>query len=98
MINQPVDAKSLNNSAAVKIPPAERIYAVKDLPKEVREKLLSLQNADGDFLKTSEKRTVLAQIIFLFLLLNFFGIFVSAFDFSDFGAGKAVVFSDGFIF
>ena len=57
------------NSAAVKISPVQRAYAFGDLPEDVRQKLLRLQNSDGDFLKLSsgetERRIVLLVLVMI---------------------------------
>ena len=53
MTNQQI----FDNQSAAEIPPSQRVYAFRDLPKETREKLLRLQNTDGDFLRTSSGET-----------------------------------------
>lgn len=91
--NQLDFAKSL----ATEIPPAQRVYAFRDLPKEIQERLLHLQKTDGDFLRTSEKGRVIARVIILLFLLNILGVYISTFNFSHFNAAKAFGFSVGFV-
>lgn len=93
MTNQ--NRQNFENHFAEETLPSQKVYSFRDLPKDVRDKLLQMQNTDGDFLRTSEKSSVLAQVIFLFLVLNIFGGFVSAFDFSKTDAVKIIFFSIG---
>lgn len=93
MKNQPIEQPNFDNRATMQIPPSQRVYAFKDLPKEIREKLLQMQKTDGDFLRTGEKRIVPGNIIGLLFLLNVFGSFISALDFSSLNLAKAIVFA-----
>jgi hypothetical protein len=75
--------QNTGNNSPTEVPPSRRVYAVKDLPANVQQNLLQLQNSDGDSLKTSAKSVVLGKIIFMFLWLNVFVGFLSALDFSS---------------
>lgn len=61
-----------NNSA--KTSPAQRTYLFSDLPKNVQENLLRLQNADGDFLKISSGETGRRVGLLILLILAFTGL------------------------
>lgn len=59
--------QNIGNNSRAEIPLSERVYAFNDLPKDVREKLLQMQNTDGVFLKRGSGETA-RRIIFLVLL------------------------------
>jgi hypothetical protein len=86
-----------DNPLTTELPPAQKVYAFRDLPKETQERLLHLQKTDGDFLKTNEKGRVLARVIIFLLLLNVLGAYISSFKFSPFNGAKALGFSLGFV-
>ncbi len=56
MTNQPIEQPNFDNRS-MKIPLAQRVYLFRDLPTNVQENLLRLQNTDGDFLKMSSGET-----------------------------------------
>ncbi|MGI8788303.1 MAG: hypothetical protein ACR2HG_11140 [Pyrinomonadaceae bacterium] len=65
--------ENLDNKSA-QIPPAQRVYAFADLPKETQEKLLQLQNTDGDFLKLSNGETARRVILLILLTSTIIGL------------------------
>ncbi len=80
MKNQQIKQENPNNNRTTEMPHAEKIYAFNDLPTDVRERLLQMQNTDGDFLRTGEKRVALVNIIGLFFALTFFDGFIKSID------------------
>ena len=73
--------------------PSERVYAFKDLPKDVRDKLLQMQKSDGDFLRTDDKISILAKMIWLFSFVSIFEVYLSSLNFSSLNLVKAIVFA-----
>jgi hypothetical protein len=78
MMNQQIKKENLNNDLTREIPPSQRVYAFKDLPREVQQNLLRLQNTDGDFLRvryvssyTSGGLLILLSIGFVLFLADF---------------------------
>lgn len=92
MKNQQISKETLNNNLTMEISPAQRVYAFTDLPKDVRGKLLLMQKTDGDFLRTDDKGSILAKIMWLFFFLSVFQSFLSSLNFSSFNLVKAIVF------
>ena len=91
MTNQQFYRQSSDSESAAEIPPAQRAYSFRDLPPGVQQNLLQMQNSDGDFLRTDEKRIVLVNIIALLFMLSIFISFLSALDFSSLNLVKALV-------
>jgi hypothetical protein len=91
MTNQQSD-QHVQNPSAARVSHAEKMYSFNDLPKDVREKLLQMQNTDGDFLRTGEKASILSNIIILFFLLTIYGGFLSALNFASLKPAKVIVF------
>jgi hypothetical protein len=71
MTNQQINQQNFDNSATAEIPPSQRVYAFKDLPPEVQENLLRLQNSDGDFLRVRYVSTYTSGALLFFLSIGF---------------------------
>ena len=70
MINQ----QRIENNLLPEIPPLKRVFAFKDLPKNIRKNLLRMQNSDGDFLKLSSGETARLVIFMILWILFFIGL------------------------
>ncbi|MGI8788304.1 MAG: hypothetical protein ACR2HG_11145 [Pyrinomonadaceae bacterium] len=92
MKNQQIRKEISDNNLPTEIPPAQRVYAFKDLPNDVREKLLQMQKTDGDFLRTDDKTSILANMIWLFSFVFIFESYLSSLDLSSLNLVKAIVF------
>lgn len=61
-----------DNRSSKEISPANRVYRFRDLPQEIQERLLNLQNTPGDFLKLGDRRLLLWTILLGFFLFALF--------------------------
>ena len=59
------------NQPATQIAPSQRLYSFQALPKPIQERLLRLQNTNGDFVRTSNTGTSLWIVLECFLLGGF---------------------------
>jgi hypothetical protein len=71
MTNQQINQQNLDNNWTAEIPPPQRVYAFKDLPPEIQENLLRLQNSDGDFLRVRYVSTYTSGALLIFLSIGF---------------------------
>lgn len=101
MTNRQINQQNFDNNATAEIPPSQRVYAFKDLPPEVQENLLRLQNSDGDFLRI-RNAFAYRRGGFLFLLsigfvlfLADFALFLDGFENVGFDLKWIIVFSGG---
>lgn len=101
MTNQQFYQQNFDNRPAVEIPPSQRIYAFKDLPPEVQENLLRLQNADGEFLRVRYVSTYTSGALLIYLSIGFvlfladFLLFLNDFKNVVFDLKWIIVFSGG---
>ena len=101
MMNQQIKRESFDNYLSAQIPPSRRVYAFKDLPPEVQQTLLRLQNSDGDFLRvrgvatdTSGGLLFLLSIGFILFFADFLS-FTDDFEYFGFDLKWTIVFSGG---
>ncbi len=69
--------QNIENNLTTEISSSERVYALEDLPEDVREKLLLMQKTDGDFLYVSSgetQRRVILLIPVIFASIGLAGI------------------------
>ncbi len=71
MMNQPIEQLNFDNRATTEIPPSQRVYAFKDLPPEVQQSLLRLQNSDDDFLRVRYVAANTRGYLLIFLSFGF---------------------------
>jgi hypothetical protein len=93
-MNQQIEKQIPLNNSAAQMSHAEKIYSFRDLKKDVQDKLLQMQNTDGDFLRTDEKKRVFfANLIGLLFFLLVFRSVLSTLDFSKLNLVKTIVFA-----
>ena len=94
MTNQQINRQSFANQSSAAIPQSQRVYSFDDLPQGVRDKLLRLQNSEGDFLSLSNSVTA-GRVVWLCLLSFAFLFFLASFEFVSFDLKWILVFSSG---
>lgn len=101
MTNQQFYRQSFDNQSAVDIPLSQRVYAFKDLPTNVQQNLLRLQNTDGDFLRVRYVAAYTSGVLLIFLSIGFvlfltdFAMFLNDFENVGFDLKWIIVFSGG---
>jgi hypothetical protein len=100
-MNQRIKQESPNDNLTTEIPPSQRVYLFRDLPSDVQQNLLRLQNSDGDFLRYGSDLTYArGGLLFLLsvgcvLFLADFLSFLDAFENAVFAWKWVIVFSGG---
>lgn len=93
--------QNIGKNLPLEIPPSRRVYAFKDLPKNVQENLLRLQNSDGDFLKVCWATTFACRELLIYLSIVFilfladFAVFLYNFENAAFDFKWIIVFAGG---
>lgn len=71
MTNQQSNQQSSGSQSSTEIALANRVYSFRTLPQEIQEKLLRLQNTEGNFLRLSDGGTVLWAVLLVLALPAF---------------------------
>ncbi|MET0752962.1 MAG: hypothetical protein ABWZ66_06295 [Pyrinomonadaceae bacterium] len=92
MTNQQIKQENLSDNSAAEISPAQKVYSFADLLKETQEKLLQMQNTDGDFLKISSGETERRIALLILVIIASIGLAAIVAD-SSLDLKRIVVFS-----
>jgi hypothetical protein len=83
MTNQQIRQENPNNNLTTESPSSQRVFAFKDLPANVQENLLRLQNSDGDFLRVSYVSAYTSGGLLIFLSIGFILFLAAIIEFLD---------------
>ncbi|MGI8788305.1 MAG: hypothetical protein ACR2HG_11150 [Pyrinomonadaceae bacterium] len=70
--------QNIGNNLPTEITPSRRVFAFSDLPKDVQDKLLEMQNTDGDFLRVRYVYSYTSGALLYYLSIGF-GLFFADF-------------------